>query len=341
MNSYSFTVELLVILVTVLDAISSPVRPRCSLQCAQAYFGWVKAACLCSYCCNCHLCYDGGRFGRVKIVTLRVGAGMKRRKEGRGREEKNTPARCHCSFGSLRTLANGAPDWCSLGEVDWCLSINCKSILQVYSIFVCMQLRERIIQNSEMAEVRAIFNCAVETSLLELLGMSHVLCNEKVKAISTLASGQDLLAVLKCYLTFTSCQNTASSNTFFFSGGEIMLWRVSKCDFSHLCYTERSWHTHWFPVVSEILVGMICPLMQEHFLWPLSKRKALSCGSTRKAFRSFIFVQSVSGSEQLSDFRPVCELMFSCNVVSRWAQLVSFVGKSIFFDLFWGQNKAK
>ena len=48
-----------------------------------------------------------------------------------------------------------------------------------------------------MADVRAIFNSAVETSLLELLGMLRVSRNEKVKAISTLASGQDLLAVLK------------------------------------------------------------------------------------------------------------------------------------------------
>ena len=40
----------------------------------QAYFGRAKAACLCSYCCNRRLCYDGGRLGRVKIVTLRVGA---------------------------------------------------------------------------------------------------------------------------------------------------------------------------------------------------------------------------------------------------------------------------
>ena len=62
-----------------------------------------------------------------------------------------------------------------------------------------MQLRERIILNSEMADARAIFNSAVETSLLELerLGMSRVLRNEKVKAISTLASGQDLLAVTR------------------------------------------------------------------------------------------------------------------------------------------------
>ena len=68
-----------------------------------------------------------------------------------------------------------------------------------------MQLRERITLNSEMAD--AIFNSAVETILLELeqLGMLHVLRNEKVKAISTLASGQDLLVVLKRYPTFTSC----------------------------------------------------------------------------------------------------------------------------------------
>ena len=56
----------------------------------QAYFGRAKAACLCSYCCNRHLCYDGGRLGRVKIVTLRVGARAKEAKRGGG-GEKNTP----------------------------------------------------------------------------------------------------------------------------------------------------------------------------------------------------------------------------------------------------------
>ena len=78
-------------------------------------------------------------------------------------------------------------------------------------------LRETIILNSEMADARAIFNFAVEASLLELewLGMSRVLRNEKVKAISTLAPRQDLLAVLKRYPTFTSCQNAACSNIFF------------------------------------------------------------------------------------------------------------------------------
>ena len=35
---------------------------------------------------------------------------------GGGGETKNTPARYHCSFAKLRTLANGAPDWCGIGK---------------------------------------------------------------------------------------------------------------------------------------------------------------------------------------------------------------------------------
>ena len=81
-----------------------------------------------------------------------------------------------------------------------------------------MQLRETIILNSEMADVRAIFNSAVETSRLELLGMSRVLRNEKVKAISTLVIRTRFARSTKTYTTFTSCQNAACSNTFFFSG---------------------------------------------------------------------------------------------------------------------------
>ena len=60
-------------------------------------------------------------------------------------------------------------------------------------------MRERIILNSEIADVNSNFNSAVEASLFELerLGMSRVLRNKKVKAISTLPSGYDLLIVLK------------------------------------------------------------------------------------------------------------------------------------------------
>ena len=82
-----------------------------------------------------------------------------------------------------------------------------------------MQLRGRIILNSEMADVRAIFNSAVETSLLELLAMLRVLRNEKVKAISTLASGQDLLAVLKPTPLLPHAKMLLVPIRFFFSGG--------------------------------------------------------------------------------------------------------------------------
>ena len=68
----------------------------------QAYFGRVKAACLSSYCCNRHLCYDGGRLGRVKIVTLRVGARAKEGKRGGGGEKKKHPTPLLLTLPSFR-----------------------------------------------------------------------------------------------------------------------------------------------------------------------------------------------------------------------------------------------
>ena len=61
--------------------------------------------------------HDRGRLGRVEIVTLTVGVRAKKEEGGGGGEKKNTPARYHCSFGKLRTLANGALA-CSAG-VFW------------------------------------------------------------------------------------------------------------------------------------------------------------------------------------------------------------------------------
>ena len=88
--------------------------------------------------------------GRVEIVPLRVGARAKegkgggggeikerwgmwkigesrnstpkgrcqgeRRIRGRGRGDKRYACRYNCSFGKLRTLANGALDWCGIGK---------------------------------------------------------------------------------------------------------------------------------------------------------------------------------------------------------------------------------
>ena len=46
--------------------------------------------------------------------------------------------------------------------------------------------------------------------------MSGVLHNEKVKAISTLIIRTRFARSTKTYTTFTSCQNAACFNTFFF-----------------------------------------------------------------------------------------------------------------------------
>ena len=54
------------------------------LACSAGVF-WAGESCL---CCNRHRCYDTGRLGRVKIVTLRVGARAKEGKRGGEGEKK-------------------------------------------------------------------------------------------------------------------------------------------------------------------------------------------------------------------------------------------------------------
>ena len=93
------------------------------------------------------------------------------------------------------------------------------------------------------------------------------------------SSGQDLLAVIKPTPLLPHAKMLLVPIRFFFWRVDYalegsMFW-LSKCDFSRLFHTERSWHAYWFSLVFEFLVFTICPLMQERFLWPLLKRKAL------------------------------------------------------------------
>ena len=98
------------------------------------------------------------------------------------------------------------------------------------------------------------------------------------------------------HTTFTSCQNAACSKNcllwwvYYILGST--LW-MSKCEFCRLFHTERSWHAYLFSARLLFLVGMICPLMQEHFLRPLLKRKSLPL-RLNKSFRLFILLQSAS-----------------------------------------------
>ena len=58
------------------------------------------------------------------------------------------------------------------------------------------------------------------------------------------------------------------------SGGKRFGW--ANVIFAAYISYERSWHTYWFSAV--IVSGRHdCPLVQEHFLWPLLKCNALPC----------------------------------------------------------------
>ena len=183
----------------------------------QAYLGWAKA-CSCLYCCSRHLWFYDRRLERVEIVTLRVGARAKERKGGRGGEKINTPAWYHCPFGKLCRLANRTPDWCSIGEVDWWLSINCKSIL--FILFSSARNCGKSYSEFRNGRRNWNFNSAVEASLLELerLG-NYVTCITQWESQSDFYTGirTRFAHSAKTYTTFTSCQNAACSNTFFFA----------------------------------------------------------------------------------------------------------------------------
>ena len=153
-----------------------------------------------------------------------------------------------------------------------------------------MQLRERSILNSEMGDARAIFNSAVETCLSELEWAGNVACVTQWESQGDFYTGIrtrfafSAKTLPHCYLMPKCC---LFQYVFFlwrvgYALEGSMFW-VSKCDFSRLFNTERSWRACSFPVVLNFWsawFALWCKT-EEHFLWPLPKRKALSCGSTR------------------------------------------------------------
>ena len=64
-----------------------------------------------------------------------------------------------------------------------------------------------------------------------------------------------------------------------------MLWRNLYFDWANLifaaCFILRDRDMHIDFLQSLCLVGVICPLMQEHFLWPLLKHSSLHCSQIR------------------------------------------------------------
>ena len=98
------------------------------------------------------------------------------------------------------------------------------------------------------------------------------------------------------HTTFTSCQNAACSNIIVFSGGYIIFWVLLfgwvNVNFA-ACFILRGHDMHIDFLWLLFLVGMICPLMQEHFLRLLLKRKSLHL-QLNKSFRLCILLQSAS-----------------------------------------------
>ena len=81
-----------------------------------------------------------------------------------------------------------------------------------------------------------------------------------------------------------------------FSGGYIIFWVLLfewvNVNFA-ACFILRGHDTHIDFLRLLFLIGMICPLMQEHFLRPLLKCKSLSL-RLNKSFRFFSLLQSAS-----------------------------------------------
>ena len=112
--------------------------------------------------------------------------------------------------------------------------------------------------------------CVLPTALfIRCLFMQRVLqvpCNGRPSLLSR------LWGIGRQHMTFTSCQNAACSNELFSLSGRLCFggkrFDWANMNFGRLLnifHTERSWHAYWFS-----LVGMISPLLQEHFLfWPL------------------------------------------------------------------------
>ena len=79
----------------------------------------------------------------------------------------------------------------------------------------------------------------------------------------------------------TLCQNAVCSNECFLSQVDYALegftfW-LSKCALFFPLVSYWEFVTHILIFCSLFLVCMICPLMQEHLLWPLLKRRVLHC----------------------------------------------------------------
>ena len=151
----------------------------------------------------------------------------KEREEGEARGEKKYACPITLFFWETPYAGKQSSWLVRHRQVDWCLSINCKSILFIPfpSVF----------WNWSGWECRVYY------------------AMRKSKRFLHWSSGQDLLAVLKPTPLLPHAKMLLVPIRFFFWRVDYalegsMFW-LSKCDFSRLFHTERSWHAYWFSVV--------------------------------------------------------------------------------------------
>ena len=193
------------------------------------------------------------------------------------------------------------------------------------------------------------FRVAAEGKGCFLCPTNSVIYQKFVHAKSSLSSVQRPTVIVispvlkrgidRKHTTFTSCQNAACSNELFSLSGRLCFggkrfdWaKVNFGRFLNIFHTERSWHAYWFS-----LVGMISPLMQEHFHFsPLKKCKVLYCGWLR-VLGCLIFPKCLLDLNNSKRF-SLCPWMwlfparFFPGVLSRWAHLVSVFNRMLKFS---------
>ena len=131
-----------------------------------------------------------------------------------------------------------------------------------------------------------------------------------------------------------------------FSGGYIIFWVLLfewvNVNFA-ACFILRGHDTHIDFLWLLFLVGMICHLMQEHFLWPLLKRKSLPL-RLNKSFTMFILLQSASWIWiAKADIRLSVNVMVSFNFCHAGPSSFSIFCSVLNFHRWWftGQNFEK
>ena len=148
------------------------------------------------------------KIGESRNSNSYGGCEGERRKAGRGRGEKKYACQISLFFWETPYAGKRTSWLVRHREVNWCLSMNCKSIL-----FIPFP---SVVWNWSGWECRVYYTM------------------RKSKRFSSLVIRTEFSCSTKTYTIFTSCQNAACSNTFFFLASRL-------CSRGFYVLTEQMW----------------------------------------------------------------------------------------------------